>query len=165
MAPGLVIVCQMNCSALIFSHSLPLVYYRPYQEDGAIESRSPAYSNDHFIGRILSKAVTPPHTAASLKSHLCNVEGFSGSENASLYLSLSSQTILDDASRLALMNRSGPGSSEKEPMVLLIKNAEKRSTGGPQIPAGLPENPLANKINYGRVLSASLHVHDQLIPF
>ena len=165
MAPGLAIVCQMSCFAFIFSIDLPIVYYRPYQEDGAIESRSPAYSNDHFVGRILSKAVTPPHTTASLKSHLCNVEGFSGSENAYLYSSLSSQTILDDASRLALMSRSGPGSSEKEPMVLLIKNVEKRSTGGPQTSAGLPENPLANYINYGRVSSAPFHVHDQLIKF
>jgi len=143
----------------------PTVYYRPYHEDGAIESRSPAYSNDRFVGRILSKAVTPPHTAASLKNHLCKVEGFSGSENAYLYSSLLSQTILDNSSRLALMNRYGPRSSEKEPMVLLIKNAEKRSTGGPQTPAGLPENPLANNINYGRVSSALLHVHDRLITF
>ncbi|KIJ90721.1 hypothetical protein K443DRAFT_686586 [Laccaria amethystina LaAM-08-1] len=125
------------------------LYYRPYQEgDGALESRSPAYSNDRFVGHILSKAVTPPHTAASLKSHLCKIEGFSGSENAYLYSSLLSQTILDDPSRLALMNRYGPGSSEKEPMVLLIKNAETRSTGEPQTLAGLPENPLANNINY-----------------
>ena len=154
----------MSCFALILSIDLPIVYYRPYQEDGAIESRSPAYSNDRFIGRILSKAVTPPHTAASLKSHLCDVEGYSGSENSYLYSALSSQTILDDASRLALMNRSGPGSSEKEPMVLLIKNAEKRSTCGPQIPAGLPENPLANN-KYGRVSSAPLCVHNHLITF
>ncbi|EDR06353.1 uncharacterized protein LACBIDRAFT_329067 [Laccaria bicolor S238N-H82] len=133
---------------LTFSIDLPTVYYRPYQEDSTIESRSPAYSNDRFVGRILSKAVTPPHTASSLKSHLCDIEGFSGSENASLYLSLSSQMILDNASRLALMNRYGPGSSEKEPMVLLIKNVEKWSTGARQTPAGLPENPLANNINY-----------------
>ena len=165
MAPGLVIISQMSHFAFIFSIDLPTVYYRPYQEDGAIESRSPAYSNDRFVGRILSKAVTPPHTAASLKSHLCNVEGFSGSENAYLYLSLSSQTILDNPSRLALMNRFGPGSSEKEPMVLLVKNIEKWSTGGPQTPAGLPENPLASNINYGRVSLAPLHVHDHLITF
>ena len=162
---GLVIVCQMSCFAITFSSDLPTVYYRPYQEDGAIESRSPAYSNDRSIGRILSKAVTPPHTAASLKSHLCKIEGFPGSENAHLYSSLLSQTILDNSSRLALMNRYGPGSSEKEPIVLLIKNAEKRSIGGPQTPAGLPENPLANKNNYGRVSLASLDVHDRLITF
>jgi hypothetical protein len=155
----------MSCFALIFSIDLPTVYYRPYQEEGAIESRSPAYSNDRFVGRILSKAVTPPHTAASLKSHLCKIEGFSGSENAYLYSSLLSQTILDNSSRLTLMNHYGPGSSEKEPMVLLIKNAEKRSTGGPQTLAGLPENPLANNINYGRVSLAPLHVHDRLIAF
>ena len=165
MPPGLVIVCPTSCFAIIFSSDLHTVYYRPYQEDGAIESRNPAYCNDRFVGRILSKAVTPPHTAASLKTHLCKVEGFSGlgSENAYLYSSLSSQTILDNSSRLALMN--GPGSSEKEPMVLLIKNAANRSTGGPQTPAGLPENPLANNTSYGRVSSAPLHVHDRLITF
>ena len=113
MAPGLAIVCQMTCFTLILSIDLHIVYYRPYQEDGATESRNPAYSNDRFIGRILSKAVTPPHTAASLKSHLCDSEGFSRPENAHLYSSLSSQTILDNSSRLALMNRYGPGSSEK----------------------------------------------------
>ena len=111
MPPGLVIVCQMSCFAITFSSDLHTVYYRPYQEDGAIESRSPAYSNDRSIGRILSKAVTPPHTTASLKSHLCKIEGFLGSENAYLYSSLLSQTILDNSSRLALMNRYGPGSS------------------------------------------------------
>ena len=163
MGRGLVIVC--GPFSLIFSINLPTVYYRPYQEDGAIESKSPAYSNDLFVGRILSKAVTPPHTVASLKSHLCDIEGFLGSENAYLYSSFSSQTILDNSSRLALMNRSGPGSSEKEPMVLLFKNIEKRSTGGPQTPAGLPENPLASNIDYGRVSSAPLHVHDHLITF
>ncbi|KIJ93829.1 hypothetical protein K443DRAFT_111438, partial [Laccaria amethystina LaAM-08-1] len=124
------------------------LYYRPYQEDGTLESRSPAYSNDHFVSHILSKAITPPHTAASLKSHLCKIEGFSGLKNAYLYLSLLSQTILDNSSCLPLMNRYGPGSSEKEPMVLLIKNAEKRSTGEPQTLAGLSENPLASNINY-----------------
>jgi hypothetical protein len=163
--PGLVIVCQISCFALIFSIDLPTVYYRPYQEDGTLESRSPAYSNDHFVGHILSKAVTPPHTAASLKSHLCKIEGFSGLKNAYLYLSLLSQTILDNSSCLPLMNRYGPGSSEKEPMVLLIKNAEKRSTGEPQTLAGLSENPLASNINYGIVLLAPLHNHDHLITF
>jgi len=163
--PGLVIVCQISCFAITFSSDLPTVYYRPYQEDGAIESRSPAYSNDRFVGRILSKAVTPPHTAASLKTHLCEIEGFSVSVNASLYSSLLSQTILDNSSRLALMNRYGPGSSEKEPMVLLIKNSEKRLTGRSQTPAGLPENLLANRINCGRVSLAPLHDHDCLITF
>ena len=101
MPPGLVIVCQMSCFAITFSSDLHTVYYRPYQEDGAIESRSPAYSNDRSIGRILSKAVTPPHTTASLKSHLCKIEGFSGSESAYLYSSLLRPTILDNSSVLA----------------------------------------------------------------
>jgi len=63
------------------------------------------------------------------------------------------------------MNHYGPSSSAKEPMVLLIKNAEKRLTGGPQTPPGLPENPLANNINYGRVSLAPLHNHNHLIAF
>jgi len=153
---------------LLCSHILnqsPLLYYCLYQEDSTIELRSPAYSNDHFIGCILLKAVTPPHTAASIKTHLSKIKGFSGSENTYLYSSLLSQTILDDSSHLALMNHYGPGSSKKEHMVLLIKSAEKQSTGEPQMPAGIPENPLANNINYGRVSLAPLHDHNHLIAF
>ena len=114
------------------------VYYRLYQADGAIESRSPAYFNDHFLGRILSKAVTPPHTAASLKNDICKIEGFSG---ADIYSSLTSPTALNDGVRTAIMSYSGPGSYEKEPMFLLVKSAQRRTSPGFPPPSVTLENP------------------------
>ncbi|KIJ90720.1 hypothetical protein K443DRAFT_14997 [Laccaria amethystina LaAM-08-1] len=44
-----------------------LVYYRLYTKDGVIESYNHIYSNDRSIGRILTKAVTPPHSVSYLK--------------------------------------------------------------------------------------------------
>lgn len=114
------------------------LYYRLYQADGAVESRSPAYFHDHFLGRILSKAVTPPHTAVSLKNYICKIEGFPG---ADIYSSLTSPTSLNDGARIALMSYSGPGSYEKEPMFLLIKSAERRPSSGFPPSSATPENP------------------------
>ena len=128
------------------------VYYRLYQADGAIESRSPAYFNDHFLGRILSKAVTPPHTAASLKNYICKIEGFSG---ADIYSSLTSSTALNDGVRTAIMSYSGPGSYEKEPMFLLVKSAQRRTSTGFPPPSVTLENP-AKSSQYSEVSSAAV---------
>lgn len=114
------------------------LYYRLYQADGAVESRSPAHFNDRFLGRILSKAVTPPHTAASLKNYICKIEGFSG---VNIYSSLTSPTALNDGARIAIMSYSGPGSYEKEPMFLLVKSAERRTSSGFPPPSVTLENP------------------------
>ena len=71
-------------SLIICIIHLSTVYYRLYEANGMTELRRPAYSNNHFVGRVLSNAVTPPHTADSLKKHLINVEGFSALENSCL---------------------------------------------------------------------------------
>ena len=57
-----------------------------YEANGVMELRRPAYSNDHFVGRVLSNAVTPPHTTDSPKEHLLNAEGFWGPENSCLLI-------------------------------------------------------------------------------
>ena len=53
-------------------------------------------------------------------------------KNCDLYLSLSEKTPLDDSTHLPLRGDNGPGSSEFEPMVLVVDSAalEKRSAGG-----------------------------------
>jgi hypothetical protein len=100
------------------------VYYRLYTEDGPLESYNPIYSNDLFISHISAKSVAPPRTAASLKKYLCKIEGYPGKGN--LYLSLGEKTPLDDSSRLALRGDSGAGSSEFDPVALIVGVKEKR---------------------------------------
>ncbi|EDR08941.1 uncharacterized protein LACBIDRAFT_296556 [Laccaria bicolor S238N-H82] len=109
------------------------VYYRLYSKDEALASHHPIYTNDPFISRIVSRSVPPPRIAASLKSYLYRVEGFELPKHCDLYLSISdSEAPLDDSIQLPLRGENGPGSSEFEPMVLVVDSAalEKRSAGG-----------------------------------
>ena len=127
------------------------VYYRLYTKDGAIESLNPIYSNDPFISRILPIFITPPHTALSLKKHLCKIEGLAGlGSNALLFQALSSEAAIPDATRLKLRGHLGPGVSSREPMALVVGVAEleKRSSGpDPQVKE-LSENPDSDETRY-----------------
>jgi len=104
------------------------IYYRIYTKQGALESNNPIYSNDRFISHIVPRSVAPPHTAASLKKHICRIERFELSTKCTLYSSLSDQAPVEDSTRLALRGTSGPGVSEVDPVVLVVdvSDAEKR---------------------------------------
>ena len=81
-----------------------LVYYHFYTKDGAIQSLNLIYSNDPFISCILPKSITPPHTALSLKKHLCKIEGVAGfRSNVSLFEALSSNAAISDSTCLNLL--------------------------------------------------------------
>ena len=77
----------------------------------------------------MPRSVAPPHTAASLKKHLCKVEGFSAPESCALYLSLSENVPVDGAARLSFRGNLGPGSSSLDPLALVVGPQEsgKRS--------------------------------------
>jgi hypothetical protein len=110
------------------------VFYRLYTEDGPIRSQHPVYSSDPFIGRTLARLVAPPHTTASLKRHLCHIEGFSSSmvDTAKLFVPLSCLTAKDDSARLSLLASSGPGLSPQEPMALVL-GGQERAGGAHQL--------------------------------
>ncbi|EDR15487.1 uncharacterized protein LACBIDRAFT_321354 [Laccaria bicolor S238N-H82] len=104
------------------------IYYRLYTKDGPLESNSPIYSNDRFISRIASSSVRPPHTATSLLRYLCKIEGLA-LQNCILFQSLSEITALDDLIHLSLWGTTGPGTSNGDPMALVVDKsaAERRS--------------------------------------
>ncbi|KIJ94173.1 hypothetical protein K443DRAFT_12337 [Laccaria amethystina LaAM-08-1] len=106
------------------------VYYRLYTKHAALEPINPLCYDYRFISRVSSKSVTPPHTAASLKRHLCSCEGFKATEKCDLYRSLFEKTPVEDSTRIQLRgtNGPGPGISESQPMALVI-DAEKRLSG------------------------------------
>ncbi|EDR06356.1 uncharacterized protein LACBIDRAFT_300531 [Laccaria bicolor S238N-H82] len=126
-----------------------LVYYRPYTKDGAIKSLNPIYSNDPFISRVLPKSITPPHTALSLKKHLCKIEGVAGS-NAILFEALSDDAAIPDSTRLKLRGHLGLGVLSREPMALVVGAAEveKRSSGPDPQAKELSENPDPHETHY-----------------
>ena len=91
-------------------------------------SNNPVYANNPFISHTLPKFITPPRTTLSVKNHLCKIEGLSAPTSSTLFESLSSQTAVVESSRLAFGGYSGPGSSENDPIVLVVgvEEAEQR---------------------------------------
>ena len=94
-----------------------------------MKSNKPIDSNNPFISRIMPRSVPPPRTAASLKRHLCKIEGFSAPESCTLYLSLSENVPVDGSTRLSLQEGFGPGLSSSDPVALVVSAQEsgKRS--------------------------------------
>ena len=123
--------CALFPPSIIIGIDMPgtrPVYYRLYTKDGPLESNSPIYSNDHFISRIVSSAIRPPQTAASLMRYLCKIEGLAF-KNCILFQSLSETTALNDSIHLSLQSTTGPGASDLDPMALVVDKgaAERRS--------------------------------------
>jgi hypothetical protein len=97
------------------------VYYRLYAEDGAIPSMNPVYSDDPYLGSIPATLVVPPHTAASLKRCLSNVEKIDDKIPTTLFIATSSQNPMDDNDHLSIFADPGPGCTPNEPMALVAK--------------------------------------------
>ena len=123
------------------------MYYRLYTKLGAFESNYPLYHNDHFIGRIPTKSFAPPHTVASIKRSLCKLEGLSEPDKALVFTPLSSPAPKEDSARFSLYAPSGPGLSEQDPIVLVVKS-EKRTKNVTRSEK-LPERSDDTGIHYG----------------
>ncbi|KIK04846.1 hypothetical protein K443DRAFT_92290 [Laccaria amethystina LaAM-08-1] len=151
MGRGLVIA-SFNASFPCISSQNRLVYYRIYARDGAIETNNRIYSNDEFLSRIFTKSVAPPHTVASLKKHLCKTEGFAHSwRYSSLFASLSDKEATLDAEFISLFDPSGPGSSEHDPVALVVYDNRARKSIAANL-KNLPKRPDARNPSYGKSL-------------
>jgi hypothetical protein len=99
-----------------------LVYYRIYAEDGAIPSKAPVDSGNPFLGRIKARSVAPPHTVQNVKSSIANVEDIKDRTiTTTLFLTPHSQSPMNDAEEITIVNRTGPGSMPQEPLALVAK--------------------------------------------
>ena len=99
-----------------------LVYYRIFAEDGAIPSRTPA-PGDPFLGRIKAKSVPPPHrdTAQAVKLTIAKMENIKDRANTNLFLTPYSQLPMDNAVKLTILNKTGPGSTPQEPLAFVAR--------------------------------------------
>jgi hypothetical protein len=84
-------------------------------------SVNPVYSDDPYLGCILAKLVTPPHTASCVKLCLSNAENIDPNITTSLFTSASSRTPMGDSSRVSILANQGPGCTPNKPMALVAK--------------------------------------------
>ena len=100
------------------------VYYRIYAEDGAIPSMTPITPGDPFVGRIKARSVPPPRTVKAVKCSIAKVENIKDREDTSLFLTSYSESPMDDADKVTILNGIGPGSTPLEPLALVAKMSD-----------------------------------------
>ena len=94
-----------------------------YAEDGAIPLKTPA-PGDPFLGRIKARSVAPPHTAQAVKRSIAKVENIKDFTSTSLFLTPYSQSPIGDTGKVAILNRTGPGSTPQEPLAVVAKMSD-----------------------------------------
>ena len=127
-----------------------LVYYRIYAEDGAIHSKKPV-APDPFLGRIKAISVPPPHTAKNVKRSIAIVECIEDHANSILFLTPYSQSPTGDAVKIALLNRTGPGSTPHEPLALVVKKSDSdrlESEGRVELASAAEPDTVTSEIRY-----------------
>ena len=137
-----------------------IVYYRIYAEDGAIASKTPATPDDPFLGRIKAISVPPPHTAKALKFSIARVENIKDRTNTSLFLSPYSQSAMSDSEKVALLSRSGLGSTPQEPLALVAKmpdseRSKLESEGRAELASVAESDTTASEIRYRKSIQHS----------
>ena len=66
----------------------------------------------------------PPRTAKTVKCSIAKVENIKDRENTSLYLTPYSESPMDDAEKVTILNGTGPGSTPQEPLALVAKMSD-----------------------------------------
>jgi hypothetical protein len=97
----------------------PPVYYRVYSPAGGVEVKNPEFSEDPYLGRALAIRVAPPHTATSVKHHICGREEIADYEHTNLFTNISCLTPLDDSEPVHILDRAGTGSTPGDPVALV----------------------------------------------
>ena len=110
------------------------VYYRLYDDDGEIVSKTSFDENDSSLGRIDIFTTPPPHTVAFLKDCLILVEGVSGGK-VQLLENEDGDVTLNDDDAIALFTDDFPGSKKDQPIVFTYTRNAPHKTTTPEVPS------------------------------
>ena len=108
------------------------VYYRLYDENSEAGSKTSFDESDFSLGRIDIFTIPPPHTVASLKDRLVQVEGVSGND-VQLLEDEDGEATLNDDDPIALLTDNFPGSKEDQPIVFTYTRNAPDKTMAPDI--------------------------------
>ncbi|EDR00779.1 uncharacterized protein LACBIDRAFT_333821 [Laccaria bicolor S238N-H82] len=104
------------------------VYYRLYDDDGEVVSKTSFDESDSSLGRIDIFTIPPPHTVASLKDRLIHVEGVLG-HDVQLLENEDGEVTLNDGDVISLLTDNCPGSKEGQPIVFTYaRNGSDKTT-------------------------------------
>ena len=110
------------------------MYYRLYDDDIEAVSKSSFDESDSSLGRIDTFTIPPPHTVASLKDCLVQVEEVSG-HGVQLLENEDGEVTLNDGDAIALLSDNFPGSKEDQPIVFTYARNASDKTTAPESPS------------------------------
>jgi len=93
------------------------VYYRVYDDDGDIVSKTSFDENNPSLGRVNTLSVPLPHSASSLKNHIIKCEDLSG-DNVQLFEDEGSEAAMNDSDAVTLLSDMFPGFIEDQPLAI-----------------------------------------------
>ncbi len=100
---------------------LASVYYRVYNEDGALRVRDPV-GYDNTLGRITAHSITPPHNVRNIRHRIAVNEQLPDHYKPDLYLDMDGSPT-EDGSHVSLSGDSYPGASPESAIGLVISGA------------------------------------------
>ena len=100
------------------------IYYRFYDEDGEIVSKTSFDENNPSVGRVNTLSVPLPHTVSSLKNHIIKSEDVSA-HAAQLFKEEGSEFAMNDSDALTLLSDTFPGFIEDRPIAITYDSGTK----------------------------------------
>ena len=100
------------------------VYYRVYNDDGEIASKTSFDENNPSLGRVNTLSVPPPHTVSSLNNHVIKSEDVS-SHAAQLFQDEGSESAMNDSDALTLLSDTFSGFIEDRPIAITYDSGTK----------------------------------------
>ncbi|KIK02072.1 hypothetical protein K443DRAFT_542968 [Laccaria amethystina LaAM-08-1] len=110
------------------------VYYRLYDEDGALASKMSFDPEDSSLGRIDTHSIAPPQTVSSLSFQVMKAEGFV-TRTVHVYQDMDGEVLMTDNDHLPLQAQAYPGHDEDEPVTIVCSQENQGKAGTPH-----PEN-------------------------
>lgn len=132
-------------------HKQPYVYYRIYDQDGEIASKTSFDQTDTSLGRINILFFPPPHHGASLKARLSQVEEITACD-VKIFKDDSGEDTLMDNDIVDLLSDTYPGVTADEPMAIVCSPQKP-------IPASDPMPPGFSKL-LRATLDSTMGAHD-----
>lgn len=109
------------------------VYYRVYDEEGEIASKTSFDKTDTSLGRINMLSFPPPHNGASLKARLNYVEKISACD-VKIFKDDSGENTLKDNDVVDLLSGTHPGVTADDPIAIVCSPQKPIPASDPIFP-------------------------------
>ncbi|EDR05862.1 uncharacterized protein LACBIDRAFT_302440 [Laccaria bicolor S238N-H82] len=111
------------------------VYYRLYEEEGAMTSKTSFDPDDSSLGHINTLSIAPPQTVSSLRSQIVKAEGIAD-RKIQLFGDMDGEVPMNDNDHISFRAQVYPGHVEDEPITLVCSQvkAEKKQKIGRVVP-------------------------------